>query len=98
MDRRSFLSASTAAGAIAAAPALAFQVEKSKLKITGVRLVKTHPKRPLPSLYACSDRLVGGRRRSRKPDVDLSGVQGEEISFLAGCRKGAELHRRNHYR
>ena len=30
-------------------PALAFQEEKSKLKITGVRLVRTRPKRPVPS-------------------------------------------------
>lgn len=30
-------------------PALAFQNDKSKLKITGVRLVQTRPKRPLPS-------------------------------------------------
>src|SRR5271154_2119070 len=30
-------------------PALAFQEEKSKLKITGVRLVRTRPKRPVPA-------------------------------------------------
>src|ERR1035441_1116546 len=30
-------------------PALAFENEKSKLKITGVRLVRTRPKRPVPS-------------------------------------------------
>ncbi len=45
MHRRSFLKLS---GAFAL-PALAFQNEKSKLKITGVRLVETRPKRPLPS-------------------------------------------------
>jgi L-rhamnonate dehydratase len=30
-------------------PALGFQEEKSKLKITGVRLVRTRPKRPMPN-------------------------------------------------
>src|ERR1700677_1537783 len=30
-------------------PALAFQEERSKLKITGVRLVRTRPRRPVPS-------------------------------------------------
>jgi L-rhamnonate dehydratase len=33
----------------AAAPAFAFQDERSKLKITSVRLVNTHPKRPVPA-------------------------------------------------
>lgn len=46
MKRRNFLALSAAA---AAAPSsFAFQAEKSKLKITGIRLVKTRPKRPLP--------------------------------------------------
>jgi hypothetical protein len=30
-------------------PSFAFQVEKSKLKITSVRLLNTRPKRPVPS-------------------------------------------------
>ncbi|HET6216799.1 MAG TPA: hypothetical protein VFE27_07240 [Acidobacteriaceae bacterium] len=30
-------------------PALAFQEEKSKLKITGVRVVRTRPRHPVPS-------------------------------------------------
>jgi len=46
MKRRNFLALSAAA---AAAPSsLAFQAEKSRLRITGIRLVKTRPKRPLP--------------------------------------------------
>jgi L-rhamnonate dehydratase len=45
VDRRSFLKM-TAASAVVL-PALAFQDEKSKLKITGVRIVTTRPKRPL---------------------------------------------------
>src|SRR5260370_41503567 len=51
MDRRTFielglkLSGASALGL----PALAFQDEKSNLKITGVRIVQTRPKRPLPS-------------------------------------------------
>jgi hypothetical protein len=52
MNRRSFLGAVPAAAA-AAAPAapvpLPFQEEKSRLKITGVRLVQTRPRRPVPS-------------------------------------------------
>jgi L-rhamnonate dehydratase len=48
MNRRDFLglSCATATGIV---PALAFQNEKSKLKITGVRLVETRLKRPVPS-------------------------------------------------
>ena len=37
------------AGVAASTPALPFQDEKSKLKITGVRLVRTRPRRPLPN-------------------------------------------------
>ena len=46
MNRRRFLSA---AGAATALPALSFADEKSGLKISGVRLVQTRPKRPLPA-------------------------------------------------
>ncbi|HLX42039.1 MAG TPA: hypothetical protein VKR43_01325 [Bryobacteraceae bacterium] len=47
MDRRSFLKLSAASAV--SLPALAFQSEKSNLKITGVRVVHTRPKRPLPA-------------------------------------------------
>src|SRR3954467_14180346 len=47
MNRRSFL---TLGGVCAVSlPALPFQEDKSKLKITGVRIVQTRPKRPVPS-------------------------------------------------
>ena len=46
MNRRDFLSLAPVAFA---APALAFQQEKSKLKITGIRLVKVKPAKPAPS-------------------------------------------------
>ena len=51
MQRRSFLAlgGGAAMGLMAPAPAFAFQSEKSKLKIDGVRLVRTRPKRPLPT-------------------------------------------------
>src|SRR5690242_21848636 len=49
MNRRSFLSASAAAGIVTGMPSFAFQIEKSKLRITSVRLVNTRPKRPLPT-------------------------------------------------
>ena len=54
MNRRSALKMIGAAGSAALAPmsalpALAFQAEKSKLKITGVRLVKTQPRKPAPA-------------------------------------------------
>ena len=50
MDRRQFLSLAPAV-ALAAfeAPALAFQQEKSKLKITGIRLVKVKARKPAPT-------------------------------------------------
>lgn len=49
MQRRQFLKLSTLA-ASAALPALPFQSERSSgLKITGVRLVRTRPKRPVPA-------------------------------------------------
>ncbi|HLJ18054.1 MAG TPA: enolase C-terminal domain-like protein [Bryobacteraceae bacterium] len=49
MNRRNFLKMSSSAGALGlAVPALAFQEEKSKLKITGVRIVKTRPRHPPP--------------------------------------------------
>jgi L-rhamnonate dehydratase len=46
MLRRDFL---RVAPALTALPGLPFQSEKSKLKITGVRLVRTRPKRPVPT-------------------------------------------------
>ena len=46
MKRRNFLALSATA---AATPSFAFQVEKSKIKITSVRLVNTRPKRPVPA-------------------------------------------------
>ncbi len=48
MNPRSFLSIS-AAGGIIGAPPSPFQIEKSKQKITSVRLVNTRAKRPLQS-------------------------------------------------
>ena len=48
MNRRGFLKLGAATAGIAL-PALPFQSEKSNLKITGVRLVSTRPKRPVPS-------------------------------------------------
>src|SRR5450755_2562435 len=49
MNRRSFLSASAAVGGLTSVPSFAFQIEKSKLKITSVRLVNTSSKHPLPN-------------------------------------------------
>ena len=50
MNRRSFIkfSGMSAAGLVSL-PALPFQSEKSKLKITGIRLVHTRPKHPAPA-------------------------------------------------
>jgi hypothetical protein len=50
MNRRQFLKVSGAAAVTL--PALAFQNEKTKLKITGVRIVQTRPKRPVPTYCA----------------------------------------------
>jgi len=52
MHRRNFLALSTAA---AAAPGFAFQVEKSRMKVTSVRLVQTRPKHPLPAYKPSPD-------------------------------------------
>ena len=53
MNRRAFLSAAGAAGLAASGaislPRLAFADERSKLKITGLRLVQTRPKRQPPA-------------------------------------------------
>ena len=53
MERRSLLKLSglSAVGAMAmgAIPPLAFSQEDSKLRITGVRMVQTRPKRPIPT-------------------------------------------------
>ena len=46
MKRRDFFKLAAAGVAL---PALPFQAEKSKLKITSVRLVQTRPKRPVPA-------------------------------------------------
>src|SRR6478672_3568702 len=49
MNRRDFMRLGLASMALPALPALPFQAEKSKLKITGVRIVQTRPKRPVPA-------------------------------------------------
>ncbi|MDZ4800863.1 MAG: enolase C-terminal domain-like protein [Bryobacteraceae bacterium] len=49
MNRRKFVSTVCGAGAAVSLPALAFQSEKSDLKITSVRIVKTTPRRPTPA-------------------------------------------------
>ena len=50
MDRRLFLKlGGLSAMSMVEVPPLAFGQEKSKLKITGVRIVNTRPKRPVPS-------------------------------------------------
>lgn len=49
MHRRNFLGLGSLAGLSAALPALPWQGERSKLKITGVRLVRMRPARPVPT-------------------------------------------------
>ena len=60
-------------------PALAFQEEKSKLKITGVRLVRHPAQTSCAQLHACSGIMVDARRRGSKPHVDLPAVQGDAV-------------------
>src|ERR1051325_9352688 len=48
MNRRQFLQTAAALPAVATAP-LAFAQEKSKLKITNIKLVRTRLKKPLPA-------------------------------------------------
>jgi L-rhamnonate dehydratase len=49
MNRRKFLARTAAAGTLPAAPSLAFQSETSRLKITGLRLVRMQPRRRPPT-------------------------------------------------
>ena len=50
MDRRSFVKlGGLSAMSLVTTPPLAFGQEKSKLKIVGVRIVRTRPKRPVPA-------------------------------------------------
>lgn len=49
MNRRRFLTLSGATAAGFALPAFSFQQEKSNLKITGIRLVRTRPIKPAPA-------------------------------------------------
>ena len=49
MQRRTFLKTAGAAPALAATPAMAWQAEKSKLKITGMRIVSVRPKKRPPT-------------------------------------------------
>ena len=75
MDRRSFVRlGGLSAMGLVTTPPLAFSQEKSKLKITGVRIVNTRPKRPVPAYKPAAGRMVDGRRGSGQSDVDLPGV------------------------
>ncbi|MBL8176813.1 MAG: hypothetical protein JNK48_19205, partial [Bryobacterales bacterium] len=73
MNRRQFLRLAPGAMIAAeglrtsamAAPPLPFAGEKSKLKITGIRLVRTRPRKPLPAY---------------KPSADSWSTQGVEVA------------------
>ena len=92
MNRRDFLHvAPIAAGSLVASPAYAqapFANEKSKLKITGVRLVK--PGRaslcPPSRLRRAPGQPPG---RSRQPDVDLPGIQSHALALSTRSRQSS---------
>ena len=86
MDRKSFLKCQRIFRAWL--PVLAFQDEKSKLKITGVRLVKHGPDVRFPATLP-RRLMVDQWRRGRKPHVDLSRVQGHAI--VCGTRTRVSL-------
>ena len=65
MKRRQFLEGALLSTAAVSLPSLGWAQEKSKLKITGVRLVKTRLKRPYPEY---------------KPSADAWSTQGVEVS------------------
>jgi hypothetical protein len=67
-------------------PALAFAQERSKLKITGVRLVK--------GAWLLVDRRSG----SSQPDVDLPRLQSDSLAVESRPRKTAGLHRGDQHR
>ncbi|MBM3776013.1 MAG: hypothetical protein FJW37_12755, partial [Acidobacteria bacterium] len=58
MNRRLFLTSLLPLAA--PLPALPFQAERSKLKITGIRLVRTRAKRPLPEYTPAAGSWSGG--------------------------------------
>jgi len=66
MKRRSFLGAAAVAIG-AAAPTLSFQEEKSGLKITGVRLVRTRSLKPSPSYTPAPGSWSTGRVEVANP-------------------------------
>ena len=89
MGRRTFLKtgAGAAAGLVAGAPAaLPFQNEKSKLKIAGVRLAHTRPKRPRAGVPA-GPRVVVDRRRGSGQPMSIPGVQGAALALPARSGK-----------
>ena len=95
MKRRDFLSLAAAP----ALPALAWAQEKSKLKITYIKMVKTGPCDPYPTYQASGWGLVHAARRSRQPRVDLSGIQAHALAVhVRRSTTCAEFHRGNQHR
>jgi hypothetical protein len=74
MLRRRFLSTTLMAGPSSLLPALPFQAEKSKLKITGIRIVTVKDRKPMPAYKpAPGSWSTGGV--SGQSDVDLSNTR-----------------------
>ncbi len=87
MRRRNFLQSSigAAVGFLGGAPpALPFQSEKSHLKISGVRLVRTRPKRPVPAYQPAAGSWSTGGVEVANPMSGYARVQGD--SGRCSCR------------
>ena len=97
MKRREFLKTmgyATAMAALGSVPKLAWADEKSKLKITDVRLVKTRPKRPYPDYTAVAGVMGDAERRGLRATEHLSRVQAGPQPLRAGPALGHDHHRR----
>ena len=85
MHRRDFLRGALASVAL---PALPFQTEKSKLKITGVRLVHPRARRPVPTYAPAPGSWSTGGVEVAYPPLRLP-VLGADMSWALVFSAGA---------
>ena len=97
MNRRDFLKAVPFAAAL---PALPFQQEKSKLKITGIRLVSVKPKRTYPAfkpaagawstqyVEVANPMSIYPEYKAQRPAMPLHATR---IRFSSGARGAAAM-------
>ena len=91
MRRRDFLKLAP----LAALPAPAFQSTPSKMKITGVRLVHTRPKRPIPAYKPAAGSWSTGGVEVANPMSIYPEYKAMRSLFqpMASCRSGCGVAR-----